>query len=415
MSTEEHGEAKCGCCFELLVEPTTLVCGHTFCRHCLAKWTVTSGRRLCPTCKSEWRGSPKVNIIIRAMLEKSYPQRLEERIKEVDTDKNHRIISTFDSMNSSVTDQETMQLLQNGVQANRDDIENNGQPRWKHFSSGITLGALVICILAYTLNIGPKVQINTPVKEWNTDDVVTWMGQLGTWTDRYSDSIRNNGIDGKRLMMLEDSDVIATLHMTDKLHRKVFLREVAILVTTGTKRPVNFWEYKSMFPFYTLLLLFGFKLSPRITIGYLYLFEYNTVYTRFMMGGFSKSPLYGMEEVDNAFSRMFYTVLLPYRLVGTYAHTWSTVHYFISKYILLVCYMATVHDITWFYLLIRKRFTRTDLRDFLRHYRNAMLWFALSSFLPWFFYEFVFYYNALYLIVDYTRGTYLSWSKLNWI
>ncbi|XP_033755471.1 bifunctional apoptosis regulator-like isoform X2 [Pecten maximus] len=359
MSTEEHGEAKCGCCFELLVEPTTLVCGHTFCRHCLAKWTVTSGRRLCPTCKSEWRGSPKVNIIIRAMLEKSYPQRLEERIKEVDTDKNHRIISTFDSMNSSVTDQETMQLLQNGVQANRDDIENNGQPRWKHFSSGITLGALVICILAYTLNIGPKVQINTPVKEWNTDDVVTWMGQLGTWTDRYSDSIRNNGIDGKRLMMLEDSDVIATLHMTDKLHRKVFLREVAILVTTGTKRPVNFWEYK--------------------------------------------------------FSRMFYTVLLPYRLVGTYAHTWSTVHYFISKYILLVCYMATVHDITWFYLLIRKRFTRTDLRDFLRHYRNAMLWFALSSFLPWFFYEFVFYYNALYLIVDYTRGTYLSWSKLNWI
>ncbi|XP_033755449.1 bifunctional apoptosis regulator-like [Pecten maximus] len=413
MSTEDHGEAECGCCFELLVEPTTLVCGHTFCRHCLAKWTVTSGRRLCPTCKSEWRGSPKVNIMIRNMLENAFSQKLAARTQEVDTEENRRLIKRFDAMANDLVRQEIMNLLQNSVQAGRAAPRHN-DTRCKYFSSGIAIGVLVVCILAYIWNIGQKELINTPVKEWNNDDVVTWMGQLGTWTDRYSDSIRNNGIDGKMLLMMEERDAIEALHMTDELQRRVFLREVAALATTGTKQPVNFWEYKSTFPFYTLFMLFGIKLFPRITIGYIYLFEYETVYAPFMKYAYPELLETGMTDATT-FSRVFYIVFLPYYLIGRYALTWSSVHYYISRYILLICVLATIHDIMWISSIILKKLTKKDIQDHVYLFLNLLMILVLSSVLPWFLFNFFFYDNALSSIITYPSAIYTLWKRIKWI
>ena len=77
MATEEAQEAKeinrqvsqsdftCGCCYEVLVQPTSLICGHSFCRLCLAQWHQQSRKSECPVCRQRWDGCPKINLILR--------------------------------------------------------------------------------------------------------------------------------------------------------------------------------------------------------------------------------------------------------------------------------------------------------------------------------------------------------------
>lgn len=60
----EH-EFSCHCCYDILVNPTTLTCGHNFCRHCLSLWWESSHKNECPECREKWEGFPKVNILLR--------------------------------------------------------------------------------------------------------------------------------------------------------------------------------------------------------------------------------------------------------------------------------------------------------------------------------------------------------------
>lgn len=58
-------EFSCHCCYDFLVNPTTLTCGHNFCRHCLALWWESSHKNECPECREKWEGFPKINILLR--------------------------------------------------------------------------------------------------------------------------------------------------------------------------------------------------------------------------------------------------------------------------------------------------------------------------------------------------------------
>ncbi|GAA6110938.1 bifunctional apoptosis regulator-like [Tachysurus ichikawai] len=58
-------EVTCLCCYDVLLDPTTLSCGHSFCRHCLAMWTQSCRKAMCPTCRRIWHSFPKVNISFR--------------------------------------------------------------------------------------------------------------------------------------------------------------------------------------------------------------------------------------------------------------------------------------------------------------------------------------------------------------
>ncbi|KAL0202238.1 hypothetical protein M9458_000256, partial [Cirrhinus mrigala] len=61
-------EFTCHCCYQVLVDPTTLTCGHSFCRHCLANWWASALPRVrtdCPECRAVWTDFPKVNILLR--------------------------------------------------------------------------------------------------------------------------------------------------------------------------------------------------------------------------------------------------------------------------------------------------------------------------------------------------------------
>uniref|UniRef100_A0A8C2F0X8 Bifunctional apoptosis regulator n=1 Tax=Cyprinus carpio TaxID=7962 RepID=A0A8C2F0X8_CYPCA len=66
-----ESEFTCHCCYQVLVDPTTLTCGHSFCRHCLANWWASAlprVRRDCPECRAVWTGFPKVNILLRLLF-----------------------------------------------------------------------------------------------------------------------------------------------------------------------------------------------------------------------------------------------------------------------------------------------------------------------------------------------------------
>lgn len=64
-SSISENEFLCHCCYDILVNPTTLTCGHNFCRHCLALWWESSRKNECPECREKWEGFPKVNILLR--------------------------------------------------------------------------------------------------------------------------------------------------------------------------------------------------------------------------------------------------------------------------------------------------------------------------------------------------------------
>lgn len=101
--TQTKDVMSCGVCFQLLLDPVTLNCGHSFCLVCLAQlWNVSrNSSLLCPMCRQPWAEPggrlPSVNVMFRYMrilnsslnnlkinvfrevLEQTFPQKIKER------------------------------------------------------------------------------------------------------------------------------------------------------------------------------------------------------------------------------------------------------------------------------------------------------------------------------------------------
>ena len=82
-------ELHCLVCMELLYEPTTTVCGHTFCRLCLAR--SLDHNNLCPFCRMglSVHISPTrqaVNVSIKALLQRWCERRYERRHASVQSE-----------------------------------------------------------------------------------------------------------------------------------------------------------------------------------------------------------------------------------------------------------------------------------------------------------------------------------------
>ena len=63
-------EVICSICSDILIDPVSLHCGHTFCQLCLAQLWRSKGKPSpsslqCPVCRLPWRNFPGVNIILR--------------------------------------------------------------------------------------------------------------------------------------------------------------------------------------------------------------------------------------------------------------------------------------------------------------------------------------------------------------
>lgn len=60
----------CAVCTEVLVDPCTLHCGHSFCQLCLASLWKSSPKKSpvhlnCPVCRLPWTNFPGINIQLR--------------------------------------------------------------------------------------------------------------------------------------------------------------------------------------------------------------------------------------------------------------------------------------------------------------------------------------------------------------
>ena len=74
----------CPICLEIFETPTSVQCGHTFCRGCIS--TAVETKAKCPTCqKNLCEFIPKKNLIINEIIMKLFPERaqLENRVNEI--------------------------------------------------------------------------------------------------------------------------------------------------------------------------------------------------------------------------------------------------------------------------------------------------------------------------------------------
>uniref|UniRef100_A0A3B5MJM5 RING-type domain-containing protein n=1 Tax=Xiphophorus couchianus TaxID=32473 RepID=A0A3B5MJM5_9TELE len=213
-----ENEFSCHCCYDILVNPTTLTCGHNFCRHCLALWWESSRKNECPECRQMWEGFPKINIMLRLLL------------------------------------------------------------------------------------------------------------------------------------MLEDEDLVKPpFNIEKQTHRRAVLAELERVKALGVKPPQNLWEYKAANAGKSLFLLYGLKHSPRLTIFYLYLFDYSETFLPFLhtccplthiVSGHTFLMVEPSWQQWGEFLVKYF--LLPYQLIAEFAWDWLAVHYWTSRFIIVNAMLLTM-------------------------------------------------------------------------
>lgn len=61
---------NCVICSEYMSEPTTMKCGHSFCRQCILKWFCQYKHSYCPVCRQKVsKHMPYVNISLKQLIE----------------------------------------------------------------------------------------------------------------------------------------------------------------------------------------------------------------------------------------------------------------------------------------------------------------------------------------------------------
>merc|ERR1719473_2641536 len=74
-------EFECAICNQLLLDPVSAPCGHTFCRACLEQ--SLGYRGVCAVCRAPVAGVQAVNVLIRGIIADRFPQALAERHREL--------------------------------------------------------------------------------------------------------------------------------------------------------------------------------------------------------------------------------------------------------------------------------------------------------------------------------------------
>lgn len=81
------GDVDCNICSQLLFDPVTISCGHSYCRRCVQK--ALHYQAACPVCRVPcyYSGKLPVNICLRSVLETALPVETAERRRETEDEK----------------------------------------------------------------------------------------------------------------------------------------------------------------------------------------------------------------------------------------------------------------------------------------------------------------------------------------
>ncbi|XP_060064192.1 bifunctional apoptosis regulator-like [Ylistrum balloti] len=395
-------DIKCHICYELLVKPTSLACGHTFCRLCLVQWYNTSKRLECPDCRSPWQEVPKVNIFIREVLQKDYPEKLKEREEALNTGENDKIIADFEKFGQQLKAKGPVA----GLQGRPVQPPRQNAIKAKDFCVGFLVAAGVVMMMYvgwYWRYSNDGLLIYKPILRWEPEDVGTWLEELGAWSADYASNAIEERIDGRQLLVMDETDLSEKLDIMDNLHRKVVLQSLKELTERGSKLPGTLWEYKSLHPGLAILLLYGMKDNPRTTMLLMYMFEYDSVFIPFVHNTCAADSEAGLDMFDNITSRQLTEfvscgIFLPYYLIGIYAYDWMTTHYWISRLIILTCMSQTYLECTFIVNFLRGEYRNIAMSG--KNYGKSLLsgvffviiWPVIPSFICN-----IFFYVALYL------------------
>ncbi|KAG7485135.1 bifunctional apoptosis regulator [Solea senegalensis] len=321
----EH-EFSCHCCYDILVNPTTLTCGHNFCRHCLALWWESSRKNECPECREKWEGFPKVNILLR----------YGDNLGRSRTNQHKGAGFFFSGVLSALTFVAVMVMVY-------------------HWSSGVVEQHDLL--------------ITKPVSHWTAEEVVSWLENLGPWAQLYSEAFQQENVNGRLLLMLGEEELLKLpYNIESHAHRRAVLAELDRVKVLGVKPPQNLWEYKAANAGKSLFLLYALKRSPRLTLFYLYLFDYAETFLPFL-----HTCCPAIAHLDHSVESSFLNsqlepnwrqwveflvkyLLLPYQLIAEFAWDWLDVHYWTSRFIIVNAMLLSVLEgCTLWRLLTRAR------------------------------------------------------------
>ncbi|XP_070684337.1 bifunctional apoptosis regulator-like [Pempheris klunzingeri] len=340
----EH-EFSCHCCYDIFVNPTTLTCGHNFCRHCLALWWESSHKNECPECREKWEGFPKINILLRDATDKLFSEVVERRRDEIQANpKVSRSLLAFQRYGDNLGRSRTNQHKGAGF-----------------FFSGVltALTFVAVMVLVYHWSSGVVEQhdplISKPVSHWTPEEVVSWLEHLGPWAQLYREIFQQENVNGRLLLLLGDEELLKPPYsIENQVHRRAVLAELERVKALGVKPPQNLWEYKAANAGKSLFLLYALKRSPRLTLFYLYLFDYSETFLPFL-----HTCCPAITHMDQSVESSFLNtqlepswrqwaeflvkyLLLPYQLIAEFAWDWLAVHYWTSRFIIVNTMLLSV-------------------------------------------------------------------------
>uniref|UniRef100_A0A8C4ZQJ0 Bifunctional apoptosis regulator n=2 Tax=Gadus morhua TaxID=8049 RepID=A0A8C4ZQJ0_GADMO len=346
-SSISESEFSCHCCYDILVNPTTLNCGHNFCRHCLALWWESSHKNECPECREKWQGFPKVNILLRDAVDKLFCTAVEKRRAEIqENPKISRSLLAFQRYGDAQGRPKTPQHRGAGF-----------------FFSGVltALTCVAVMLLVYHWSSSGEedqhdVLISKPVSRWTPEEVLSWLDNMGPWAQLYRGPIQQEKVNGRLLLMLGDEELSRPPYsIENQVHRRAILTELDRLKILGVKPPQNLWEYKAVNAGKSLFLLYALKSSPRLTLFYVYLFDYTETFLPFLhtccpaitdgVQSEDSGRLIDTQQPPNQRQWSEFLVkyvLLPYQLIAEFSWDWLAVHYWTSRFIIVNAMLLSV-------------------------------------------------------------------------
>ncbi|XP_052402788.1 bifunctional apoptosis regulator isoform X2 [Carassius gibelio] len=373
-----ESEFTCHCCYQVLVDPTTLTCGHSFCRHCLANWWASAlprVRRDCPECRAVWTGFPRVNILLRDAVEKLFPAEVRRRKQAILSDPGFcRVLQMFQQHGNT--------------QAPHAAPPQNPPPiNIREFYSGVVtaltfMTVVVLLYRAFSTDSSHEVLLSKPFSRWSADDVTLWVEHLGIWTNQYKETFRREQINGRLLSSLSDEDLSAApFKIKNPSHRQIILEELHRL--RQRRVSLNLWQYKDLYLGKSLFLLISLRNFPRLTMLCLFLFDYEDTFLPFIHTSCPATPDAPTDTPLNQlcckcgralmhpvlhqdwpgwrqwaeFLLMYF--LLPYQLLSAVAWHWMSVHYWTAGFIIAHAALLTVLDVCFYWTLWKRGQMRT--------------------------------------------------------
>ncbi|XP_059410968.1 bifunctional apoptosis regulator-like isoform X3 [Carassius carassius] len=393
-----ESEFTCHCCYQVLVDPTTLTCGHSFCRHCLANWWASAlprVRRDCPECRAVWTGFPKVNILLRDAVEKLFPADVNRRKQAILSDPGFcRVLQMFQQHGNT--------------QAPHAAPPQNPPPiNIGEFYSGVVtaltfMTMVVLLYRAFSTDSSHEVLLSKPLSRWSADDVTLWVEHLGIWTNQYKETFHREQINGRLLSSLSDDDLFAApFSIKNPSHRQIILEELHRL--RETRVSLNLWQYKDLYLGKSLFLLISLRNFPRLTLLYLFLFDYDDTFLPFIHTSCPATPDAPTDTPLDwpgwrqwaEFLLMYF--LLPYQLLSAVAWHWMSVHYWTTGFIIAHAALLTMLDVCFYWTLWKRGQMRTLPRcvwqEVFRVMMEESLFVLMWSLIPQFFCNCLFYYN----------------------